>query len=63
MDSELMGTWESNVWLDMARPGIDVDFNVSHLGVGVDREVSMFCATLAGYRAACQQIKACAPTE
>eukprot|EP00973_Karenia_brevis_P085792 11901816-Karenia_brevis.AAC.1 len=41
----------------MVRPCIDVDFNVSHLGDGVDREVKMFCATLAGNRAACQQIK------
>ena len=52
----LMGRWERNVWLEMVRPCIDVEFNVSHLDIGVDDEVKMFCATLARDRAACQQI-------
>eukprot|EP00973_Karenia_brevis_P074338 10328095-Karenia_brevis.AAC.1 len=41
----------------MVRPCIDVDFNVSQLGNGVDCEVKMFCATLAGNRAACEQLR------
>eukprot|EP00973_Karenia_brevis_P020121 2761421-Karenia_brevis.AAC.1 len=41
----------------MVRPCIDVDFNVSQLGNGVDRVVKMLCATLAEDRAACEQLK------
>eukprot|EP00973_Karenia_brevis_P022650 3117391-Karenia_brevis.AAC.1 len=43
--------------MDMVRPCIDVDLNVSQLGNGVDHEVKMFCATLAENRDACQQLK------
>ena len=52
----LMDRWERNVWLDMVRLCIDVDFNVSHLDIGVDDKVKIFCATLARDRVACQQI-------
>eukprot|EP00973_Karenia_brevis_P067689 9417564-Karenia_brevis.AAC.1 len=41
----------------MVCPCIGADFNVSQLANGVDPEVEMFCATLAGDGAACQQLK------
>ena len=56
VDPALMHRWQRNLWLDMVRPCIDVDFKESLLHNNADDEVKMFCKTLAKDHAACQQI-------
>ena len=55
-DPALMDRWQRNVWLDMVRPCIDVDFKESILHNDVDDEVKMLCKTLAKDLADCQEI-------
>ena len=44
--SALRDRWQRNVWLDMVRPCIDVNFKEWDLPDNADREVKMFCLSL-----------------
>ena len=44
---QLLDRWQRNVWLEMVRPCIDVNFKEWDLPDNADREEKMFCKTLA----------------
>ena len=52
----LLDRWQRNVWLEMVRPCIDANFKEWNLPDNADREVKMFCKTVAKDRKICEDI-------
>ena len=49
--------WERNVWLDLIKPCVEANFDVSSLPDTVDNESRMMCIELSKHDLVCRQVR------